>query len=128
MVKKLVTLLFASVLVFSLSTPLLAQKTPAKAEKEGAKKQDRWEGSVTMFSKDKSTLIVRKMGTSMSKTVAFDGTTEWVSQEHASKKVNNIDASQVKEGDRVICLGTYSKDGVFHATMISKRLTKQALP
>jgi hypothetical protein len=47
----------------------------------------------------------------------------WDSQEHGSKKVNNIDASEVKDGDRVICKGTFDKDGVLHATLISKRLT-----
>ena len=125
MVKKLLTLLFASVLVFSLSTPLLAQKTPAKPEQEKAKQPDRWEGRVTLVSRDKSTLVVRKLGTNLEKTVAYDSTTEWTSQEHGSKKANTIDASQVKEGDRVICVGTFSKDGVLHATVISKRLTER---
>ena len=46
-----------------------------------------------------------------------------VSQD-GSKKVNNIDASQVKDNDRLICKGTYSKDGVLHATLISKRLSR----
>ncbi len=49
--------------------------------------------------------------------------TRWVSQEHGSQKVNDIDASEVKDGDRVICTGTWDKDGVLHATLISKRLT-----
>jgi hypothetical protein len=39
--------------------------------------------------------------------------------------VNNIDASQVKDDDRVICLGSFDKDGILHATTISKRLTRQ---
>ena len=121
MVKKLLTLLFSAVLVFSLSTPIFAQATQAKAEK--AKKQDRWEGSVTIISKDKSTIVVRKAGTNIVKTVAYDSSTEWTSQEHASKKANSIAASQVKEGDRVICMGTFDKDGVLRATLISKRLT-----
>jgi len=123
MLKKLLTLFFSSVLVFSLSTPLLAQETQAKLEKEQAKKKDRWEGYVTRVSKEKSTLTVRKSGSTVAKTVAYDIFTQWTSQEHGSKKVNDIDASQVKEEDRVICLGTYGKDGVLHATLISKRLT-----
>ena len=45
-----------------------------------------------------------------------DSSTLWVSQYHGSKKTNNIDASQVKDNDFVICKGTYSKDGVLHAT------------
>jgi hypothetical protein len=39
------------------------------------------------------------------------------------QEVNDIDASQVKDGDRVICKGTWDKNGVLHATLISKRLT-----
>ena len=56
-------------------------------------------------------------------TVQYDSSTKWVSQEHGSKKVNDIDASQVKDGDRVICTGTWEKKGVLHATLISKRLS-----
>ena len=123
MLKKLLTALFSTVLVFSLSAPLLAQETQAKPEKEQVKKKDRWEGYVTRVSKDKSTLTVRKSGSTITRTVSWDIFTQWTSQEHGSKKVNDIDASQVKEEDRVICLGTYSKDGVLHATLISKRLT-----
>jgi hypothetical protein len=123
MVKKLLVLLFSSVLVFALAMPVLAQMDQDKGTKEKAKKPDRWEGSVTVVSKDKSRLTIRAIGSGMTKTVEYDNTTEWVSQEHGSKKANPIDASQVKEGDRVICVGTISKDGIFHATLISKRLT-----
>ena len=123
MLKKLLTALFSTVLVFSLPAPLLAQETQAKPEKEQVKKKDRWEGYVTRVSKDKSTLTVRKSGSTITRTVSWDIFTQWTSQEHGSKKVNDIDASQVKEEDRVICLGTYGKDGVLHATLISKRLT-----
>ena len=74
-------------------------------------------------SKDQSKLTVRKVGSSEEKIVQYDSSTLWVSQEHGSKKTNNIDASQVKDGDRVICTGTWDKDGVLHANLISKRLT-----
>jgi len=117
MVNKLFTLLFASVLVFPLSTAVFAQE--AKAAKPA-----RWEGMVTRVSKDQSTLTVRNVGSSHEKTVQYDSSTKWVSQEHGSKKVNDIDSSQVKDGDRVIAEGTWDKDGVLHATLISKRLTK----
>jgi hypothetical protein len=117
MVNKLFTLLFASVLVFPLSTAVFAQE--AKAAKPA-----RWEGMVTRVSKDQSTLTVRNVGSSHEKTVQYDSSTKWVSQEHGSKKVNDIDSSQVKDGDRVIAEGTWDKDGVLHATVISKRLTK----
>ena len=123
MVKKVLALLFSLALVFSISTSVSAQDSKPKAEKEKAPKQDRWEGYVTLVSKAKSTLTVRNSVTKAEKAVAYDASTQWVSQSHGAKKVDNIDASQVKEGDRVICVGTLGKDGVLHATMISRRLT-----
>jgi hypothetical protein len=113
MLKKQLTLLFAFVLTFP-----LAQQAPAQA------KQDHWEGNIIRSSKDHSTLTVRKVGTpSNERTVQYDSSTRWVSQYHGDKKVNDIDASQVKDGDRVICTGTWDKSGVLHATLISKRLS-----
>jgi hypothetical protein len=120
MLKKLLTLLFVSVLAFPLSTVLFA---PESAAQDKAAKEARWEGHVIRSSKDQSTLTVRKVGSSEEKIVRYDSSTRWVSQEHGSKKVNDIDASEVKDGDRLICKGTWDKDGVLHATLISKRLT-----
>jgi esterase/lipase superfamily enzyme len=120
MVKKLLTLLFASVLACSLSTQVFSQEAPAK---EKAAKEERWEGRVVRSSPDKSTLTVRKVGSSVEKAVQYDSSTKWVSQAHGSKTVNDIDATQVKDGDRVICRGTYDEKGVLHATLISKRLS-----
>jgi hypothetical protein len=68
-------------------------------------------------------LTVRKVGSSVEKTVQYDSSTKWVSQAHGSKTVNDIDATQVKDGDRVICRGTYDEKGVLQATLISKRLS-----
>ena len=118
--KKLLTLFFTSVLVCPLSMAVFAQEAPAKAK---AAKEVRWEGTVIRSSPDKSTLTVRKVGSSLEKTVRYDSSTHWVSQAHGSKKVSDINAGQVKDGDRVICTGTWDKDGVLHATLISKRLT-----
>ena len=125
MLKKLVTLLCA--LVFSVSMLALAQDTkegqdkPASMDK--AAKKARWEGIVVRSDKDKSMLTVRQRGSNVEKNVMYDSSTEWTSQEHGSKTVNKIDAGDLKDNDRVICLGTWDKDGVLHATMISKRLT-----
>ena len=120
MAKKLLTVLVASVLAFPLSMTVFAQEAPAQAK---AAKEARWEGTVIRSSPDKSTLTVRD-GKGAEKTVQYDSSTKWVSQEHGSKKVNDIDASQVKDGDRVICEGIWDMDGsVLHATLISKRLT-----
>jgi hypothetical protein len=123
MAKKLLTLLFASVLVFGLSALVFAQEGSKPAEGT-AVKQARWEGVVTRSNKDNSTLTVRSRDTNVEKTVRYDSSTQWTSQEHHSKKVNNIDASQVKDDDRVICLGTWDKDGALQASSISKRLTR----
>jgi len=122
MVKRLFTLLFASVLVFGLSGSVFAQEASKPAEGK-ATKQGRVEGIITRSNKDNSTLTVRNRGTNVEKTVLYDSSTQWTSQEHHSKTVNNIDASQVKDNDRVICLGTWDKDGVLHASSCSKRLT-----
>jgi len=132
MVKKLFILLFTSLLALPLSTAVFAQDAPkeTKAEEKAEEKAEkkamkpaRWEGMVVRSSKDESTLTVRKVGSSLERTVRYDSSTKWVSQEHGRKKVNDIDSSQVKDGDRVITTGTWDKNGVLHATLISKRLT-----
>lgn len=116
MIKKQLGLLFALVLTFSVSVAVFAQDPPAKS------KETRWEGRVERSSKEKSSLTVRKAGATASKDCVYDSSTKWVSQYHADKKVNDIDPSQVKDGDFVICRGTEDK-GVLHATLISKRLS-----
>jgi len=123
LLKKLLTLVFTSVLAFPLSTVMFAQEAPAQKK---AAKEVRWEGTVIRSSPDKSTLTIRKAGSSDERTVQYDSSTKWVSQEHGSKKVNDIDAGQVKDNDRVICKGTWDKEGVLHATLISKRLSHSA--
>jgi len=114
MLKKVAAVLFMVVLVFSLSAPGFAQ---------GAAKKARVEGQVVRSSKDKSTLTVRVRDTEAEKTVYYDASTKWTSQYHGEKKVNTIDASEVKDGDQVICLGSNDDKGEFHASMISKRLS-----
>ena len=95
---------------------------PEAAAQDKAEKEKRWEGTVIRSRPDKSTLTVRNKDNA-EMTVQYDSSTLWVSQYHGSKKTNNIDPSQVKDNDFVICKGTYSKDGVLHATLISKRLS-----
>ena len=122
MVKNLLMLFSVCVIAF-LTPALFGQAAPAQEKMDKMAKQDRWEGNVIRSSQDKSTLTVRKVGSTQERNVAYDSSTQWVSQMHGSKKVNDIDASQVKDGDRVICKGTWGKDGVLHATLISKRLS-----
>lgn len=88
------------------------------------KAKDRWEGVVARINRDKKTLTVRQRSAeAIEKTVMYDDSTKFESQAHHSKKITVIDATQVNDGDRVICLGSYDKEGVLHATLISKRLT-----
>lgn len=118
MLKKVITLLFASVVAIPLATALFAQEAPAQA------KEARWEGTVIRSSSEQSTLTVRKVGTTNDeRTIQYDSSTKWVSQYHGDATANKIDPSQVKDGDRVICTGTWDKSGVLHATLISKRLS-----
>jgi hypothetical protein len=114
MLKKVAVGLFMVALVFSVSVPGFAQ---------GAAKEARVEGRIVRSSKDKSTLTVRMGQPNAEKTVYYDASTKWVSQYHGEKKMNTIDASEVKDGDYVICLGSYDDKGEFHATTISKRLS-----
>ena len=113
MLKKRITWLLAAMLVFLPSISALAQ-TPA-----------RWEGIVSRSNKQKMTLTVRARGfaNATEKDIHYDNSTRFTSQEHGAKKVNDIDASQVKDGDRVICLGFYNEKGEFQAASISKRLS-----
>ena len=114
MLKKVAAVLFMVAFVFSMSVPGFAQ---------GAAKEDRVEGRIVRSSKDKSTLTVRTAQPNAEKIVHYDASTKWVSQYHADKKVNTIDASEVKDGDYVICLGKNEAKGEFQATTISKRLS-----
>jgi hypothetical protein len=120
MVKK-IAMLWVSVITLSLLA-MLAMAAPAQQNMEKKGRQGRWEGSVVRSNSDKSTLTVKKVDSNAQVTVKYDSSTRWVSQEHGSKKVNDIDPSQVTDGDRVIVKGTWEKDEL-HATLISKRLS-----
>jgi hypothetical protein len=120
MAKKLLAMLFMVVLALPLSSVVFAQDAPMKMAKEA-----KWEGKVIRINADKSTLTVRK-GDGVEMAVTYDSSTHWVSQYHGAKTVNEIDASQVKEGDYVIAKGTWESKGVLHATLVSKRLSHPA--
>ena len=123
--KRIANFVLLSVLVCSLGVPAFSQeKEAAGADDAKTAKQARWEGMVVRSSPEKSQLTVRPRGSNTEKTIQYDSSTKWTSQEHGSKQVNQIDAGQVKDDDRVICVGTLGKDGTLHASLISKRLTK----
>ncbi len=114
MLKKRAAVLFIAVLVFSLSATGFAQ---------GSLKKGRVEGRVMHSDRDKSMLTVRFGEVAGEKEVHYDASTKWTAEYHGSKKTNPIDATEVKDGDYVICVGSDDEKGVFHATMISKRLS-----
>ena len=113
MLKKQFTMLFALALILPLASAVFAQKAADK---------DRVEGRIVRSSKDDSSLTVRTNSNAERK-VVYDSSTIWVSQYHGDKKVNKIEATDVKEEDYVICTGTFDKSGTLHATEISKRLS-----
>jgi hypothetical protein len=116
--KKLLGLLFASMFVFAASFPMHAQKSAKKPATVA-----RWEGTVIGTGADKSSLDVRQVNRAAERTIYFDSATVWTSHSHTYKTAKKIDASQVKEGDFVICVGTVNEKREFHATSISKRLS-----
>ena len=131
MARKALALLFGSALVLVLSIPVLTQEasdaagakeTASHAKKGKAARENRWEGIVVRSNKDKSTLTVRKIGSNSDKTVHYDSSTIFTSQEHG-KHATHISADQIQDNDRVICLGTFDDKGDLHATLISKRLS-----
>jgi hypothetical protein len=116
MLKKQLALLFALALS-SLLVAVFSYQVAADT------KEARWEGRIIRSDKAGSTLTVRKSGSTVEKTCVYDSSTKWVSQYHGDKKVTDIDAGQVKDGDYVICKGTAEKPGEVKATVISKRLS-----
>jgi hypothetical protein len=118
--KKLLGFAFVALFAFTLAAPLPAQDTSTTTNPP---KQVRWEGTVIRVGAGNSTIQVRQVSGNIERTIYFDSNTIWNSQYHDSKNINKIDASQVKEGDRVICVGSYDAKNEFHATTISKRLS-----
>src|ERR1700730_2346497 len=98
MLKKMAAMLFMMVVVFAVSVPGFAKDSAKPA---------RVEGKVVRIHADKSTLNVRRQQTDAERAERDDPSTKWGSQYHADKKVTTIDPSEVKEGDQVICLGSY---------------------
>ena len=109
-----------SILAFPRVNP--SQSATRPGNKPSASKQARWEGTVIRHDANGQTLTVRKRGTEDERTIHYDSSTEFVSQAHGSKKATPIDASDIKDNDRVICVGHFDDKGQFAASVISKRL------
>jgi Cu/Ag efflux protein CusF len=75
---------------------------PAAAqEKREAVKPARWSGGVVRVDMENSTLTVRKPH-GMTRDIHFNNATTWT-----MKGGEAADKSKLKEGDRVVCLGTF---------------------
>jgi len=86
-------------------------KEPAAAPKS----QLRWHGTIVRWSKDKSTLDVRKGN--VVKTIHYDNSTKWTKAQGKQA----AEMSDFTEGSDVICLGNPGAKGAFEATQIDLR-------
>jgi hypothetical protein len=82
-----------------------------------AKDQLRWHGTIVRWSKDQSTLDVRK-GT-VTKTIHYDSSTQWTQTQ--AGKVKPAEMSAFTEGSDVICIGKAGEKMSFIATQIDLR-------
>jgi len=114
MAKQGITSITRAVLLFLLFTAAFAQTSA------------RWEGIVARSNRQKSTLTVRTRGSTSfeEKVIHYDSSTRFTSQGHGDKEANDIDPKQIKDGDRVICLGFYNEKRELQAVAISKRLSQ----
>lgn len=89
-----------------------------KEKKEAAARQLHWSGTIVTLAKDKSLLTIKTTNGSM-RIVQYDSSTHW------TKGTAPADISAFKDGERVLCLGTYDKkSGHLMATRIDLRAQK----
>ena len=92
-----------------------------KMEKAAKPSELRWHGTIVRWSKDQSTLDVRKGNTV--KTIHYDSSTQWTQAE--GSKVKPAEMSEFIEGSDVICIGKTGEKGSFVATRIDLRAKGQ---
>jgi hypothetical protein len=92
-----------------------------EAKPAAPKDQLRWHGTIVRWSKDQSTLDVRK-GT-VTKTIHYDSSTQWTQTQGG--KVKPAEMSAFAEGSDVICIGKADEKGSFIATQIDLRMPGQ---
>jgi uncharacterized NAD(P)/FAD-binding protein YdhS len=104
----------AGLLVLALAlAPALAL---AQTQKDDATKLDLLEGRVVRIDKEKSTVEVRQSGPSMvTFTVAYDDKTYFSNHNEASS------LDKLKDGEKVICLGTFDESNKMMAKRIDMR-------
>jgi hypothetical protein len=99
----------------------VAQEKMEKMEKAATKGELRWHGTIVRWSKDQSTLDVRKGN--VVKTIHYDSSTQWT--QAAGGKVKPAEMSEFTEGSDVICMGKAGEKGSFMATRIDLRAKGQ---
>jgi hypothetical protein len=105
--------------------PLSPQEKPGQGGggRSATKGELRWHGTIVRWSKDNSTLAVRKGN--VTKTIHYDSSTQWTQSEGG--KARPAQTSEFNEGSDVICIGKAGEKGSFVATRIDLR-TKGAKP
>ena len=114
--KKLILLLMAAVFAAAVLAPSPAVAQEKTEKKAAAAKEARWHGTLVRMNTDKSSMTVVR--NRVDKRIYFDSSTKW------TKGTKVIEASEIKEGADVICLGQYDEKGEFHATRIDLREPK----
>ncbi len=117
--RKTWAVLFIGVIVFAAFAAQGAMAKEKKAVAASGEKEERWSGTVTRSDKDGMTLTVRRRSTTVEKIVHYDASTQWT--ETTGKTAKTIEAKEVKDGDRVICIGKYDEKGEFQAKRIDLR-------
>lgn len=108
------------VLVAICAALVLAASTSSASAKEKAGGKARWHGALVRTSEDGSVLTVRKGN--IEKAIHVSADTKWTKEEKG--KSVDIEKSEIKEGDDLICMGAYDDKGEFVATRVDKRLPK----
>jgi hypothetical protein len=119
MKKSFAVLFLAAAAVFGLTAVMAAGQAAAPEKAEA-----RWDGRIVRINWDQSTLDARRGH--ITKAIHWDSNTKWTKTDKAGKVVD-IDPKEVKESDRVICLGSYNDKKEFWATRIDHRAGKSAM-
>jgi len=114
-VRKLVVFLLFALLVGVCAAAQAAAPQETKEKTAVSAKEARWNGTVVRVDKENSFLDVRKK--TVEKRIHFNDATKW------TKGSETIQIGDVKENDKVVCLGKYEGDK-FVATRINLRMQK----
>jgi hypothetical protein len=123
MMKSIAVLFLATAVASGLSAVKVTAQEASQKKSAANSNEFRWDGLVVRVNADQSTLDARKGH--ITRTVHYDSSTQWTKTKDG--KVVNIDPKEVKDGDRVICLGKYNDKKELWATRIDLRASKSAL-